>query len=387
MKNQLRGCIKINVRGKNLYQFINAVHERRIGIFQQYVKGDSLSAEIYRSKLKTIKSVADEFDMELKYFEYDTVSAKIIRQRRRFGLIIGALIVIGASLYFSNVVVTIEIQGNETVSSDLILTALSEIGIKEGIPFGQINYIRSENQLQTMLDDISWVGMHRTGHRLVVEITEIIPKPDMLKNRLPCNIVSAYDAEIVGFSVRDGQLMKKIGDYVFAGDMLINGVTSDSTGHVTLHHAMGSITGIYKKSADFQGSFTKERMTATGETEKRRKLKLFGLEIPLYFGKNHYEYSSSEVLERPFSAFGIQLPIVLKTTEYTELSRSETTLSADELRAELMEKIYLYEQNFLDECEILERKITEDENADTLTLTVEYQLKGDICEEKEILIK
>lgn len=387
MKNQLRGCIKINVKGKNLYQFINAVHERRIGIFQQYVRGDSLSAEIYRSKLKKIKSVADEFDMELKYFEYDTVSSRIIRQRRRFGLIIGALIVIGASLYFSNVVVTIEIQGNEKISSGTILTALSEIGIEEGIPFGQINYIKSENQLQTMIDDISWVGMHRTGHRLVVEITEIIPKPDMLKNRLPCNVVAAYDAEIVDFSVRDGQLMKKIGDYVFAGDMLINGVTSDSTGHVTLHHAMGSITGIYESSAAFEGSFTKERMTATGETEKRRKLKLFGLEIPLYFGENHYEYSSSEILEKPFSVFGIQLPISLKTTKYTELSRSETTLSAEELKAELMEKVYLYEKNFLNECEILERKILENENADTLTLTVEYRLKGDICEQKEILIK
>ena len=72
---------------------------------------------------------------------------------------------------------------------------------------------------------------------------------------------------------------------------------------------------------------------------------------------------------------------------YTELSREVTVLPQEELRSELTEKIYLYEKNFLSGCEVLSRDITEKEKDGTLTLTVAYRLKGDICSEREILMK
>lgn len=387
MKNQIRGCVKINAQGKSLYSFINLLHSRRIAIFRQYVKNGTLSAEIYRTDLDNVREIANETDIKLTYFEYDTISNEIIRRRGRFGIILGIILILGASLYFSSVVVTIEIQGNSTVSDSVIMSALSEIGIEEGTQFGQINYIWSENQLRLMIDKIAWVGMHRTGHRLVVEVTEIVEKPDMLIERIPCNVVAARDAEIVSTTVQDGQLMHIVGDYVFAGDMLINGVTSDHNGNITLHHAMGKIIGIYNETVEFNGEFTKERLVSTGNTDKRRKLKLFSLEIPLYFGKNRYEYSKDELTEKPLYIFGKKLPISLKTTEYREMSRIEQQRSEEALRAELMEKIYLYEKNFLDDCEIIERDITESMTDEDMTLSVSYKLKGDICEKREILVK
>ncbi|MBR6580791.1 MAG: sporulation protein YqfD [Ruminococcus sp.] len=387
MKNQIRGCVKINAQGKNLYGFINHLHSKRIAIFRQYVKNGTLSAEIYRTDLDDVREIANETDIKLTYFEYDTISNEIIRRRGRFGIILGIILILGASLYFSSVVVTIEIQGNTTVSDTVIMSALSEIGIEEGTQFGQINYVWSENQLRLMIDKIAWVGMHRTGHRLVVEVTEIVEKPDMLIERIPCNVVAARDAEIVSTTVLDGQLMHIIGDYVLAGDMLINGVTSDINGNITLHHAMGEIIGIYNETVEFNGEFTKERLLSTGKKDKRRKLKLFSLEIPLYFGKNHYEYSKNELTEKPLYIFGKKLPISLKSTEYSEMSRTEKQLDEDTLRAELMEKVYLYEKNFFENCEIIERDITESITDEDMTLSVNYKLKGDICEQREIMVK
>jgi similar to stage IV sporulation protein len=302
-------------------------------------------------------------------------------------LILGLILILGASLYFSSIIVTIEIEGNETVSDGVILSALSELGIEEGTNFGQINYVWSENQLRLMIDKIAWAGMHRTGNRLVVEVTEIVEKPDMLVERIPCNVVAAHEAEIISVLVRDGQLMHIVGDYVFPGDMLINGMTTDHNGNITLHHAMGEIIGRYSDTVEFSGASTKERMISTGKTDKRRRLKLFSLEIPLYFGKNRYEYSDSKEYDNPLYLFSKKLPISIETTEYTELSRTESTLSAEELKTELMEKIYLYEKNFLSDCEIISRDIKETAMDEELTLTVTYKLQGDICEQREIAIK
>ncbi len=387
MKNQIRGCVKINGQGKNLYSFINRLHSNRISIFRQYVKNGTLSAEIYRGDLEKVCEIAAETGIELKHFEYDTLSNEIIRRKGRFGIILGIILVLGASLYFSSVVVTIEIEGNSTVSDTVIMSALSEIGIEEGTQFGQINYVWSENQLRLMIDKIAWVGMHRTGHRLVVEVTEIVEKPDMLIERVPCNVVASRDAEIISTKVRDGQLMHIVGDYVLAGDMLINGITTDQNGNILLHHAMGEIIGKYKETVEFKGEFTKERLVSTGKTDKRRRLKLFSLEIPLYFGENRYDYSEKTQVENPLYFFGKKLPISLKSTEYREMSRTEKQLDEDTLRAELMEKIYLYEKNFLKDCKIIERNITEKITEKDITLTVDYKLKGDICEQREIMVK
>lgn len=387
MRNQLRGSVKINAQGKHLYKFINRIHNERICCFEQYVKGGIFCAEIYRHDLKRLKSIAEDYGIEIKSFEYDTFSAEVIRRRRRVGIIIGLALVIAASLYFSGVIVTIEIQGNEKVSDTAILTALEEIGIEEGTPFGQINYVWSENQLRLMVNGVSWAGMHRTGNRLVVEVTEIVEKPEMLNERMPCNIVASHDGYITYTSVLDGQLMKKVGDYVLAGDMLVSGVTSDDTGHTTLHHALADITGIYKQSVTFEGNFTKERLIPTGEIDTRRRLKLFSLDIPLYFGKNKYEYRECEEIEKPLVIMGKKLPISVKKYSFSELQRIETTMTEDELFAELMKKVYLYEQNFLSECTILENEVVQSETDDKLILTVNYKLEGNICEQKEIMAK
>lgn len=387
MRNQIRGSVKINVEGKHLYKFINRIHSEKIYCFEQYVKGGVFCAEIYRHDLKKIQSLAEDYGMNVKSFEYDTLISHIIKRRGRIGIIIGIVLVIAASVYFSGVIVTIEIQGNEKVSSTAILTALEEIGIETGTHFKDINYVWSENELRLMIDDISWAGMHRTGNRLVVEVTEIVEKPDMLYERMPCNIISAHDAYITYTSVLDGQLMKKVGDYVLAGDMLVTGVTSDSTGHTTLHHAMADIKGIYKESVSFDGTFTKERLVPTGEKDTRRTLKLFSLEIPLYFGQNKYEYTECDFTEKPLTLNGKVLPISMRKKVYTELERTETTLTENELSEELIEKMYLYEQNFLSECTILEREVIQEKDGDKLTVTVNYKIEGNICSEMEIMAK
>lgn len=387
MKAQIRGSVRINVRGKELYKFINDIHSAKISCFEQYVKGGVFCGLVYRGDLKRVTELAQEHGLELKSFEYDTASSEVLRRKGRIGLIIGMIVVIASSMYFSSVVVTIEVQGNERVSEQVIMSALDEIGIRSGTPFGKINYIWSENQLRLMVKDIAWAGMHRTGHRLVVEVTEMREKPDMVLDRIPCNIVSACEGEIEYTSVLDGQLMRKVGDYVRPGDLLITGVTTDATEHTTLHHAMGSITGIYSDTAEFECQLTKERSIPTGKTDTRRRLRLFSLDIPLYFGRNRYEYSRCEEYENPLVMFGKTLPIALKTQQYTQLDRVVTTLDEEQAREELMGRIFLYEKNFLSDCEIVQRDIQENSDDETMSFTVTYKLHGEMGKSVEILMK
>ena len=53
-----------------------------------------------------------------------------------------------------------------------------------------------------------------------------------------------------------------------------------------------------------------------------------------------------------------------------------------------MQKIYLYEKNFIGEdTKIVERNIITTKNDTEMTYTVTYKLEGNIAEQKEIFVK
>lgn len=388
MKNQLRGCVRINASGKHLYRFINMVHGGHICCFGQYCKSDVFYGEIYRHDLPKVRRMAEDCGVELKSAEYRTLSSVVLRYRKRIGIILGVLIVLTASLYFSNVAVTIEVQGNSIVSDEEIIAALRELDIKRGTPLRSIDFHRCENELRLMIDKISWAGIRRTGNRIVVEVTEIVDKPQMIPSRAPCNLVSNRNAHITAVTVRDGLLLHKVGDFVPRGSLIVSGVSEDEYGHVLLHHAMGEIMGIYEETVTFSEPFSDRSYLPTGSTAKKRCLRLFSLEIPLFTGKNDYESFSTKTSESTLQLFGKELPLSFIREDITETRLSETLRTDAELEARLMEKIYLYEKNFIaEDTKLIERSIDAKRTATELIYTVTYKLEGNIAQQKDIFVK
>ncbi len=383
----MKRSIRINAKGKQLNRFINTIHQHGIDCRGQFCRGDVFYCDIFRRDLNKVQDMAKSYGIELKTAEYDSLSARIFRYRRRFGLLIGILLAITALLYFSQVVVTIDIEGNSVVSDEVILSALNELDIKAGTPVRSINIPYCENKLRLMIDDVAWAGIRHTGSRLVVQVTEVRQVPEMLRDRVPCNIVASRDAEISSVLVRSGQLKHIVGDYVPKGTILISGVDETENGRTFVHHAMGDIRGIYEEKISFSAPFHAEEAVPTGKTDTQRTLRLFSLDIPLYFGKNKYG-SPSETTEKIAAVFGHELPISIKTQTFSETVLTKKEYSEDDLTQKLMERIYLYENNFLgDGTKILSRQITTEISGGTLTLRAAYRLEGNICLQRDIFIK
>ncbi|MBR0141850.1 MAG: sporulation protein YqfD [Ruminococcus sp.] len=383
---RIKRYFRISADGGNIYDFINGIHKGNINCFGQFCKNNIFHASAFKKDLKKIKALADEYNINLKINEYPSVEKNISKYKRRFGLIMGIIIIFFAVLYFSQVVVTIEIEGNSRVSDKTILSALESMNIRKGTPVRDINFIKCENKLMFTVDGISWVGMRYTGNRLVVQVTETVEKPEMINERLPCNIVADKTAQITYTSVCDGMLMKKVGDYVFEGDMLISGVTSDDTGHIVFHHAMGEITGIYKENISFSENLSEKRKIFTGNNKTLHSLDFFGIKIPLSGGNDYKSFESEENIKY-FKFFGKYLPVGIYEKRISETDFAEVSITPEQAENIIKEKIYLYEKNFTSDIEILERNIKKDITPECITYNVEYTLKGDICRENEIYVK
>ena len=388
MKDQLRGCIRITAKGKNLYRFINMIHCGRIMCFEQFCRNDTFFAEIYRHDLAKVKSIAEECGIELEHRELPTLSSKLLKYRRRIGLLIGAVFAVFIIAYFSNVVVTIEIQGNNTVCDEDILAVLDELGIRSGAHIRDLDLRYCENELRVRVKGVSWAAIRRTGNRIVVDVTEVVPAPEAPKRNVPCNIVSSKDAQITDFTVLDGFLMHKIGDHVRKGSLLVSGVTSTKWKENYLHHAMGEIIGKYDETVVFSGSFETVRNVLTGNECSDDSLRLFSLDIPLSFGRRSYEQQRTEVSDSPLVLFGKELPVSVVRRRNSETSLETITLTPEELESELNRRIFIYEKNFIpEETKVIDRTISKEVTASGITLTVNYTLEGNIGIEKELLVK
>ena len=279
----------------------------------------------------------------------------------------------------------IEIEGNERISDGTILAALDEAGIRPGALISGIDFVHCENLLQLNVEGIAWAGMHRTGSRIVVEVTEIREKPDMVLDRLPCNVVASHSAELTSVSVLSGKQMHITGDYVPEGALLISGVVTGEDGHTSLYHAMGSITGTYTEEVVFTAPEETEEWLPAGHEEVSRKLRLFGLEVPLSSGKEEFGSFTSETTEEMLTFSGKALPVGIITERRTETALTVHRYTPEEQQDILMQKIFIYEKNFLSgDTEILSREIPDISGS---TVTVKYTLSGDICETREILAK
>lgn len=388
MRDQLRGCVKITAKGNDLCRFINMIHKGRIICSEQFCRSGVFSAEIYRRDLPEIRKFAEICGLELNHCELPTLSSRLLKYRRRIGLMIGALLAVFIVAYFSSVVMTIEIHGNSIVCDEDILAALDELGIRSGAHIRDIDLRYCENELRVRVKGISWAGIRRTGNRIVVDVTEVVPKPEAPQKNVPCNIVSSKNAQITGFTVQDGFLMHRIGDYVRKGSLLVSGVTSTKWKESYLHHAMGEIIGKYEESVTFSGCFETTRTVFTGNTRTERTLRLFSLDIPLSLGRKSFDEQSTEVTESPLILFGKKLPVSIIREYNSETAAETVVLTPEELEAELNQRIFIYEKNFIPEnTKIIERSISKEETASGITLTVDYTLEGNIGVEKELLVK
>ena len=388
MSLRIRRCMRIDAQGRELNKFMNAMHENRIECRGQYCRSNVLHGDVMRRDIKKLRLVAEEYGITLKTAAYDSVFESLSRYRKRIGLMIGMILAVFTAVCFSGVIETIEIQGNTTVSDQVILAALAELDVRTGTPLFKVDLHSCESRLPFMIEGVAWAGMHRTGSRVVVQIREEAPKPEKIKGRVPCNIVSSHDAEITSMLVRSGNTVHAVGDYVQKGTLLISGVYESENKHISVYHAMGEIRGIYSENVSFSAAFRNSEYYPTGRSDTKRTLRFFSLDIPLYFGVSKYRNYSSSYSEKPLVLFGKTLPVSIKRTEISETAPTERVYTADEIREKLMERVYTYEKNFLgNDIRIISRDITATANDDSLTLNVSYRLEGSICRQQEIFIK
>ena len=121
-------------------------------------------------------------------------------------------------------------MGNEAVSSEQIVQAVAESGIKRGANIKKIDLKSAEERTMVLLPGLSSISISNMGTTVVVEVKEVREKLPVVDPSQPCNLVAAKKGRITRVLALEGNAAVKVGEYVTEGQLLVTGVYEDRWG-------------------------------------------------------------------------------------------------------------------------------------------------------------
>ena len=148
------------------------------------------------------------------------------RFRTRYAFLIGLVFALCAVSFLSRFVLVIQVTGNETVPTAVILSQLRQLGVRPGVYGPGLNRKQLAQEALLQLDDLSWMAINLHGTRLEVIVREVIEVPKRVDEAGYFHIVSEADGIITRVEPEQGDAVVQDGDMVAKGDVLISGTVT-----------------------------------------------------------------------------------------------------------------------------------------------------------------
>lgn len=332
-----RGYLVITVTGNFTERFINVCTAQNILLWDiTRISGRAIRCKISVRAFKKLPKIAYNTGVSVKINTRHGFPFFLQRYRRRKIMLSGIFIFVLFVIISNQFVWDIEVRGNEKVKSADILAVLEEEGLKCGVLKSQIDQRFLKNQTMLKLPSLAWLWVDKHGSKVIVDVRERVPVPEIFDPDDYCNIVAAKDAVIDSMVVRNGIPVVSVGDTVLKDTVLVTGkIPSSLKPEIRYVQADAQIYARvwYEKTQQFTRISTVRMQT--GNKTKQFALKIFGKEISLFRSdKPPFEYSDETVKKHELSLFGNYLGVTLISHEFKEVTLSQELHTEESIAAQ-----------------------------------------------------
>lgn len=299
--------------------------------------------------------------------------------RKRYALLAGAVVCVLGLCVLSRFVWTIDVQGNETVSTAEILTELRRQGLKIGTYVPAIDPNDLANKSLLVLDDLSFLAVNFHGARAEVIVREKGFLPDLVQEDLPTHVVAAADGVITRMEVRRGQAKFKIGDAVMKGEILLSGIVDirePEYAQIDLGtysvHAQGRVMATTWRNLTAEIPLNATVKDYTGRKEHGLTLRFLGKRLKIFGngGISFAEYDRITEITNATLPDGTLLPFGLEWETNREYVPKVQPIVEEEGEAMLQAQLLAALTASLDEGEILSAEFVTSREAGFLRVTL-----------------
>lgn len=380
----ISGYVSFEVVGGYPEKFINLSVKNNINFWDLKRIGADFKAKIKSGDYKKLHSLARLSNSKVRLCGKHGLPFFMFKHRKRWGVVVGLLIFTAVLYFFSLYIWNIKIVGNCELSSDEIINTLDSAGLSVGTLKSRIVPSEIEEFTMSHIGKISWMSVNIEGSTVSVEIKEKVDKPEILKQGEFCNIVAAQDGQIERLETYQGTPTVSAGDVVTKGQLLISGVSEEADLKSRFSSAEGKVFAKTRESIVEKIPLHCVKAEDTGKILKNFRIKLFGLEIPLWNWNRADENFRKEIFLDTCNVFGIDLPIKVYKEFLYEQKLSDGSLDLEGARMQADEKISEKEQAWFKDAKILEKNVKETKTDDEYILEVTYTCIKDIGKQERI---
>lgn len=328
---EMQGYVKFKAKGSFTEKFLNLAVLSEVPVWGVVGKNGTVYAYTYARSYKKLYPMAKKSSTRLHVEEKHGFPFLLFRTRRRPGVFVGMAAFFALVHFLSLFVWNIQVQGNIQLPEEQIKQVVEELGLGVGSYRNNLNLSLLQGETMLKLPEVSWLTMYTKGSTVVIDLREGQKVPDIVPDDRPCNIKAAVGGQIIKIEAKVGQGAVEHGDVVAPGDLLISGITEGINGETFLHHASGKVIAATSRTIKETVALEQRILVPTGNVLTRRRLQIFGMEIPLSFSSAPQEDTyTREVKKQPLSVFGVQLPAEFSREIWTENEWKQVKYTAQE---------------------------------------------------------
>ena len=387
--NLLLGYAVIQVTGAYPERFLNLCAQNRRGFWRlQWPDAHTVRVRVHLSDLEELKELAGRCGCTLEVLSRRGGVAQAQRLSKRWGFVLGLGLCLAAVSILSQFVLVVEVVGNETVPSAVILTQLERLGVRPGVYAPSIPQREVANEALISLPELSFMAINIYGTRVVVQVEEAEDKPELLDQSTPADIVAAADGIIEDIQTSAGQAQFVDGDIVAKGEVLISGTIplyqqnpeKPYAGDLVVH-ATGTVTARTWRTLEERLPLTVPTKVYEEDTHTGYRLGILGLELDFFekssiFPEGYDKITNTEFLELG----GYTWPVWWQTTTYRGYTVQEQQVDPQQGEALLKELLQQRLEQLLEvgDGEILHQDFVTRVEGDTLVVSMVAECREQI---------
>lgn len=224
MVNALRGSVRLEVSGAFPERFLNLCAQRGIVFWNvEWLEATRLRLTVTRQGSGPARALGDKVLCTVVPAEQSGVPFFLGRFRRRYALLVGLALSLTAVCVLSQFVLTIEVEGNEAVSTAEILTELRRQGLRPGVYGPGLDEGTISSAALLGLPELAWMSVNLHGTRAEVLVREAVEAPELVDAQEYGDVVARVSGIVTKVEPLTGEAVVEVGDTVLEGETLISG--------------------------------------------------------------------------------------------------------------------------------------------------------------------
>lgn len=355
LTNYLRGYVSVTVWGASPEQLLNLCARHRVGFWAlEWVDETEFRFTVPWRAYPRLEQLARKTMCELRRPKRRGLPVLALNLGRRWGFVAGLALCLLALCVLPRVILTVDVEGNETVPTAVILNELARLGLRPGAYGPLLEERELANAALIELDELSYLSVNLYGCRAQVQVEEAVKPPALTDTSIPADLVSVAGGIVTQVTATAGQPLVQEGQTVLPGDVLVTGFMdlpeigySETDAGRYVVRASGQVWARTWRTLCAKIPLNAQVKAYTGATRSLYSLDFFGRRVNFYqnSGISYGRYDKIVETKALTLPGGATLPVAFTRETAREYETTPTQLDPDsaaallerDLRSELEE--------------------------------------------------